>query len=229
MIQKLVTCCTCTRTLPEQQSVSGQLMRAIDGNLENLKPENIQMTGENYHQCLVCCYLECLDSSPLFATSKRFQAGYDIGMREARHAWGIQDTLTDSEIIHSLKGIFAEYAAEHNEEVLAYRVGSSVGLLVGLAVVPVLDACKEQEIGAEDRVKTPRAIAIGLIPSDAQLWLEKHGVEDDGVIFELPDTAIVERGQTGQYRISWVDEPGVYVEIRQGLDLDETSAKLRTR
>lgn len=138
---KPVTCSSCGRLVKRYDAVAARLLKTVDGDESNLTPANLMTTDEIVYQCHLCVQVECLEYPPLLMQNARFQQGYNVGMEEAGKRYNTwASSLTDEEVVSCLKGLFAAFASEGNEEVLYYHIGTTVGRLVGIATMPVIDA-----------------------------------------------------------------------------------------
>ncbi len=126
----------------EQESVRSQVMETLDGDGTNLAASNLRMTDTIHYQCQMCLSMEILQEPPIVMHDEHFKQGYAIGIAEAKR-WEDLDDLTDEEVVNSLKRTFADHASEGNEEALRSCSGSTIGLLVGMAIMPTIDAYKE--------------------------------------------------------------------------------------
>lgn len=131
IVPTLVTCSICDRVVPLSETVTYEIMEAIDGNQQNLSAENIRLTGQFGYECDVCLEAEIM---ALGMTDPHFIKGYHAGVQEAKKGcFNVDMPLTDQEIVSSLRTLFSEYFERPDEKALFHGIGGLVGLLTSVA------------------------------------------------------------------------------------------------
>jgi hypothetical protein len=140
-MSKQVTCNYCQRSVAITEAISYHMMEALDGDTLNLVSSNLRMLDEEGYECHDCLKLDALKYPAIIMHDEEvFRRGYEIGLGEARRGCFI-DTLTDQDLVATLKGMFHHYYQESgSEETLRYGIGGLVGLLHGLSTGVEIDA-----------------------------------------------------------------------------------------
>lgn len=148
-IGSMVKCSICGRETKREQAVASEHFEFIDGNNQNMDPANLRKTGRISHQCYLCIQVEAASYPPIVLRDENFKRGYEVGLAEAKR-WEELEALIDEDVIASLARTFKSYLAEGNEEAMRYCVGSTIGLLVGHTIEPVLDAFLSMTLDSPD-------------------------------------------------------------------------------